>query len=621
MRRGCERLPSALALCAAALLSLPAAASGGSTDLVVNGIEVTQGVQTTSNSIDLVARRSTTVRATVQNAGPDPIFGVTGKLRVFVDGTEVTPAGGVAPINAPFTAPPTPPMIPIRQVEDGTLNFELTAATVISQSTDVDVRVRATPVAGESNTVNNTLQVDNLDAIKRRTPQIFFTRINYTPAGAGLPSLATVQPGRGDAFLRGVFPVNDGDPDLYQQGLFPTLPFAGDTNGNNLIDQPEAPSGTLTKEGSKLLDLLASCRQLIVDNGLGATDNTFLFGWLQGQPMNGFRGLGRTNGFVAFGGTNANVYQRTFAHEVGHNFGLAHPDEPGGNPEELDQVGWDTGARLRNNPATNEIDSVRRRVKFPPVVIEPTYDMMRGAQFTRNAWINTQSYLDLLGDPTLAPAGSTPDEADKNVMVIEGVVAPTEQEPFELNPVFRFPWRSVPGEGERDGRYLAVATARDGTRIEKPFDAVIEDDCTEDEACEPTLGQFEVMLPAPPGIVSLEIVDTESDEVVAALERSDAPPKVRIVAPKRGERLGRTTKLDWRGIDPDSRGLAYMVAYSPDGGDDFVPLGVDLTESELTFDSTQIERSRRGVLRVFASDGLNTAWADVKGLRVAAGKF
>jgi hypothetical protein len=337
--------------------------------------------------------------------------------------------------------------------------------------------------------------------------------------------------------------------------------------------------------------------------------------------MSGFRGLGRTNGFVAFGGTIANVYQRTFAHEVGHNFGLVHPGDPGSNPEELDEVGWDTGARLRNNPATNDIDAARRRLKFPPVVIEATYDMMRGGQFTRNAWINTDSYLDLFNDPTLAPGGSSPDEADKNVMVIEGTVGPTEQEPFVLNPVFRFPWRSVPGAAEPGGRYLAVAETRDGTRFEKPFDAVIEDDCTDEESCEPSLGHFEVMLPAPGDVTTLEIIDTETRETVAELSRSDVRPEVKIITPSRGDRLGRKTTVDWRGIDPDSRGLTYMVAYSPNAGRDFVPLGVDLTESELSFDSTQIQRSRRGLIRVFASDGLSTAWADVKGLRTLAGEF
>ncbi len=27
----------------------------------------------------------------------------------------------------------------------------------------------------------------------------------------------------GDAIIQGIFPVNDGDPNLYREGLFPTL--------------------------------------------------------------------------------------------------------------------------------------------------------------------------------------------------------------------------------------------------------------------------------------------------------------------------------------------------------------------------------------------------------------
>ena len=65
-------------------------------------------------------------------------------------------------------------------------------------------------------------------------------------------------------------PVNDGDPNLYRRGLFPSLAFSEDANGDGILD-------ALGTDGSNLLSLLASCRQLIVDNGLGATNDAFLY--------------------------------------------------------------------------------------------------------------------------------------------------------------------------------------------------------------------------------------------------------------------------------------------------------------------------------------------------------
>src|SRR5262245_52436436 len=113
-------------------------------DLSVTSVEVTQGLQTQTNTITLVSQRSTAVRATLGVGGTaNPVAGVTGQLHVFVNGTEITPAAGVAPINAPFTAS----LAPQRTNENDTLNFELPAPTGITASTDVDVRVDITPVA------------------------------------------------------------------------------------------------------------------------------------------------------------------------------------------------------------------------------------------------------------------------------------------------------------------------------------------------------------------------------------------------------------------------------------------------------------------------------------------
>jgi hypothetical protein len=202
--------------CLALAMGLPARSAG--VDLTVAAVEVTQAIQTSTNTIQLVAQRSTAVRATIGvTGGVGPVAGVTGTLHVFVDALEITPAGGVAPINAPVTAP----LAPQRANENDTLNFELPAPTGITASDDVDFQVDITPVAGETDTTNNSGAANNLTVVETATPLLFFTRVDFTPSGLGVPALDLVQPGVGDMFVRGIFPVDDSDPNLYREGLFP----------------------------------------------------------------------------------------------------------------------------------------------------------------------------------------------------------------------------------------------------------------------------------------------------------------------------------------------------------------------------------------------------------------
>ena len=80
------------------------------------------------------------------------------------------------------------------------------------------------------------------------------------------------------------------------------------------------------------------------------------------------------------------------------------------------------------------------------------------------------------------------------------------------------------------------------------------------------------------------------------------------------------------GCEPDTPldQLFLQVAYSPDGGQNWVPIAVDVngTEKGITLNSTMIQQSKEnGVIRVFVSDGLNTAFADVQRLTTSAAKY
>ena len=591
-----------VAVATLASISTPLAASAPqapAVDLTVSSLEVTQSTQKTDNSIRLVARRSTTVRATLANIDGGSVAGVSGRLHVFRGGVEITPLAGVPAINEPFTAPAAPQ----RANESDTLNFELTggAAAGLTASADVDVRVDVSPVAGETNTANNTLTVQNLTVAANTTPSIFYTRINFTPVG--LPADSLLQAPVGDAFVRGIWAVNDNDTNLNRQGLYPSLTYTQD-DGDNIIEWPA------TTEGTDLIALLSSCRQLIVDNGLGPAQTTFLYGWLKGNPTD-HNGLSNASK-IGYGNTDPVRFQRTFAHELGHMIG--HPDVA----PAIDQVGWDVGARLPSNPGANNVSG---RVK--PTTL---FDIMQPGLVSTQAWISTTRYISVGADSDLGNGpDASPDQVRKRmlrrVLVVQGEVTRDGRRLRRLEPAFRFPWLSEPSRPDRRGRYTLLIQPERGNPLTFRFDAFNLDDRSRKA---PLRGFFEIMAPLQGEVRSIAIRDRTTGKTLIKRSRSPRPPRVEILSPAPKSRLGRRTRISWRVTDPDTPSslLQYQIAYSPNGGASFVPIAVDLRATSFTFDSTQIQKSPgRGVIRVFASDGLNTAFDDVTGLTPTAARY
>jgi hypothetical protein len=583
-------------------VSAPAAQA---VDLSVASVEVTQATQKLDNSINLVALRSTAVRATIAVTGSAaPVPGVTGVVKVFRNGTEITPAGGVAPL-ATLTAP----LAPNRGVETDTLNFELPTSALdqLTATTNLDVQVDVTPIPGESNVANNTGTANDLTVVAGVNPKLFFTRINYTPSGLGLPSTGFTQPGTGDAVVKGILPVNDRDGGLYAQGLFPSLTFTRDDDGDNIIT---GGSGTAADaEGNALLNLLEQCRQLIVSNGLGALDSTFLHGWVAGNPLSG-NGLAGIGGRTSYGNTDPVRGQRSYAHELTHNLGFDHITR------NIDQVGWDVGARLANNPSTNNTTG---RVK--PVSL---FDIQVPGLLTNQAWIETQKYISLLGNTALgfgsgASGGDVKRKVRRNVLAIQGVLDPKGRKVIRLEPVFRYPWLSQPTAPTQTGDYIAEVVTSTGGVIRAPFDGGVRDD---GRAEIDAFGSFSVMVAAPADIRSLRIRTRKGRKPLATMRRTKLAPRIAIVRPKAKAKLGKRVALRWRASDGDTdrADLRFQVAYSTNDGRSFVPVGVGIAGSSFAFDARQVRRARgTGLIRVFVSDGLNTSFADVRGLTNTVG--
>lgn len=571
---------------------LAASTAEAQVDISVGTIRVSQAIQDDANTVTLVSQRSTVVRAQVAVSGTAlPVGGVNGVLRVFVNGSEITPPAGIAPINGPITAT----LFSSFANENGSLNFELPAPTGIGPSSDVDFVVELNPVLGEVNTANNSATLQNMSFEARCNPKIYYTRINWTPGGLGLPDPAKIQPGVGDAFVRGIYPFQDGDAGLYTQGLFPSASFSSDADGDGIIDG--------ATDGAALVSFIESCRQLIVDAGLGADDRTFLYGWIKDNPTTG-NGRATIPGYSAWGNTQDSRSQRTFAHELGHLFGYSH------NGRTLDELGWDVTGRLIGNPATNNVST---RIKG----LEKN-DIMVAGLLSNQAWVDTTTYDAMLSDHAVQ---CTVPEFRRFVAIVQGIIDPLGFELVQLNPIFRYPWVSSPTpERFQRGPFTLRLVDEAGQEYVQKFDATA---FTEDpQGPETEFGAFQVGVPVDPEarIVLMEIYNGQ--QLMSSMKGSEAP-RIEILSPRPGEALGETTILELQIDDPDTDPSKMMInaAYSPDGGESWVPIAVQVPgdTKELEVNTTEIQQSdSNGVIRVFVSDGLNTAWADVEELKPEA---
>jgi hypothetical protein len=478
--------------------------------------------------------------------------------------------------------------------------------------------------------------------------------------------------------VRGIFPVDDSAKLLYRE----TTPLSFDCDvGAPEGAPPEAGpqkdkrlgitfgecNGVEDWEHNHLLRFLEAARQMIVSNGVGAQDRTFLYAWIAGNPI---FGNGAARGRVAFGNTQDDLYQRTFAHELMHDLGETHNKNTAPDAG-LDEVGWDAGARLVGNPLGNNETNRVKPITTP--VTGPDFDIMTTGDDTvtpkiptprtNEAWINTRNYKFLLNhctlrwpDPQHCPTFEL--EPKKKVAIVRGFFAAAtsgavdrpgrvggdanRSKPIHLDPVFRFPWASEPTQTLR-GRFVAEIMDTNGVTTARRFDSLVggEDEQKLD-------GAFSVMLPVDPNaeIASLRVTNANRTVQFAEMKRSK-PPRIRIVSPQPGtvlgpdererddrddrgdrdrderdeqdDREGETTEVRWAIDDPDTPDsqLLFEAAYSDDGGRGWVPIGVDIpgTDRSFTFDASEIpESAGDGVIRVFVSDGLNTAYYDVTGL-------
>lgn len=577
---------SAASLALAVWLAAPLAAGGGDPDFTVASIEINQALE--HNSAPLVAGRSTMVRAVIHHTGAAvPVDGV---MRVFQGGVEL----GFSPLysdNGPILPTNTPDL----ELEDDSLNFIFIPPAGQNFICQVEVNPAGPNAAAESDTSNNLLDSESLVFRPRERAELVYVPIDYRPSGGAVPNLPDhelIKPSVGDGFVSGIYPVHDWD---YHRSDAPSKLWTSSLSGT----------------GVNLNNSLTADVQMM------SPKPDFIYGWVPGGlPYNGQAIL---NGVASMGNTQPIRHQRTFAHELGHVFGLSHNSSMNG------LIGVDVEHQL----AVTE--------NLPRIKPSNLFDIMVGGQLTESAWVRQANYNFFFGHqafaPGVSPITAAPDAdgsgGEEPVFFLAGV-RNLESGVMQASHAVRIPnGLATVAMPESESDLVLRAYGESGLLRHLPFAARISSDCSvpseageagQDSAGEngnPVQGGFQVALSLrnlPEAVQRLELFDPRSkDGPSLELVRSAHAPEVQFLAPTAGEVHAGSVLVRWESSDADGDALQTYLRYSPfgegpDGAERLVPISLEPGATEVELDLTQFPAlvSGQGYFELIVSDGLNT---------------
>ncbi len=116
---------------------------------------------------------------------------------------------------------------------------------------------------------------------------------------------------------------------------------------------------------------------------------------------------------------------------------------------------------------------------------------------------------------------------------------------------------------------------------------------------------FSFMLPYSTNVARITLMKGTIE--LTSREVSAHSPTVSVIYPNGGESWNATNMytITWNTSDSDGDSLAFNVYYSPDGLQ-WLPLGIDISNTQLTIDASELPGSSGARVRVEVSDGVNT---------------
>ena len=567
-------------------------------DYSVRHIEVNQAVQTNDNVIPMVADKRTVVRVypQVENLPEGELFGTGVAVRLRGQAGPDGPSLGRFTRFTWATVSPDERMDKLRS--DGGLNLSGNFVLPRAWTQVEDLLLTATvnlddsgdPLAEESSTDNNT-KSQSFQFSRRQTIAIGYLEACRGGCDNGVHNA--------DRFLRKVFPAAETSGVAYIPLGVPEGLFGDPISDFTLAAVLKGFKAVLFVQRD-IVDMVAVWARPLDEDPTG---EELALATLFGQPLQRVFGT-----FILLEGPREK----------------SEIELPLAIVKEL-EIFKDTGFQFVDR-CRAQSDQFRTAVGLDTqgIVIKELFDFSDlgecgDSQTAESSWISPKTYLDLqqtdytgpfVASPLSAAAlGETFREKQQTdpgeFFVIGGTVRSGGS--GSLDPAYRVPASKLLGAGAQSGDFCVELSSGRGTLERSCFDADFSGG-----------SEQPFVLALPYDADGTRIGLKRGSNELASLMASASSPALAITSPSTGASLDASTPLTiaWTASDADGDSLAFSALYSPDGGESFLPLGVDIMENSVTFNPAQIEGGENVLFRVLASDGFHTTEQTIGPLNV-----
>jgi len=601
-------------------------------NLRVTGMEVTQGIQNLSNSVLLIKNRRTFVRVYVKSDGV-AVSGVTAQLSSRT--LESGPLAPVNPVGTHITVYGTPDRNNINQ----SFLFELPWNWTQQNSISLNVTLNPYKVPLEPNYADN---VSSVNVSFSPSPKLSaeFYRLNYTLNGTTYRPRIFDDVLKTYSWIMRAYPIGGAIGDNFKPRLWDV---AGGTQLGNWVNRSSADC---KKAYPGKNDDVSLCASYYTNGWLdyyrqhGWVPNThdFYYGMIsdgagffpRGQAIYSQSSVGPSGTpcspfSLGCGWDTDGSYADWYAgHEMGHTLGRAHPNAGSDNPATPNTS--ENCGHSRSDPGFPYGDTTHSRAPIGPAdnsmegfdVGDATFGIQKAVypssiwndvmSYCSNQWLSDYTYKAMynymIAHPSaeVAAAGVQQTAVNGDFLSVAGGINPTTNiATFSLvrrvNSVVTIP-PVVPGDYT-----IRLLDAQNQVLANTAFTPNVDPESG-------NLG-FSQVVDFKAGTHTVQIVKTTGDQVLGSFTVSANPPVISNVTLQGATNpVSGTVTLAWNASDPDGDALVFDVVYSRDNGATFQPVAINLTGNGAQIDTAQLAGGSTAILRVTASDGVNTAAAD-----------